>query len=305
MKSSLFPLLLVAFLPLYSPAQAPASSRAKENLKLIWHDEFDRPGAPDPSRWQFEHGFVRNQELQWYQPQNARVIDGVLQITGRRERVANPNYQADSRNWKRNRQWAEYTSSCIESRERFTFHYGRLEVRARIPIAPGAWPAIWTLGNQGGWPACGEVDLMEYYRVPPADVNIHHQAQARRTVPVLLANACWQGEDGRDAWNTGRWPFTRWTAVDPDWASKFHVWRMDWTPDAIRLYLDDELLNDIPTSQAEPTREGGFNPFRNDRPDFGQYILLNLAIGGCGGEVDDTAFPMVYEVDYVRVYQHS
>ena len=120
MKKSLFPLLLVAFLPLYSPAQAPASSRANENLKLIWHDEFDRPGAPDPSRWQFEHGFVRNQELQWYQPQNARVIDGVLQITGRRERVANPNYQADSRNWKRNRRWAEYTSSCIESRERFT-----------------------------------------------------------------------------------------------------------------------------------------------------------------------------------------
>lgn len=146
---------------------------------------------------------------------------------------------------------------------------------------------------------------MEYYRVPPADVNIHHQAQAQRTVPVLLANACWQGADGRDAWNTGRWPFTRWTSADPDWASKFHTWRMDWTPEAIRLYLDDELLNDIPTSQAEPTREGGFNPFRNDRPGFGQYILLNLAIGGCGGEVDDTAFPMVYEVDYVRVYQHS
>ena len=178
-------------------------------------------------------------------------------------------------------------------------------MRARIPVAQGAWPAIWTLGNQTGWPSCGEVDLMEFCRVPPTDVNIHHQAEARRTQPVLLANACWQGADGRDAWNTGRWPFTRWTAADPEWASKFHIWRMDWTPEAIRLYLDDELLNDIPTSQAEPTRPGGFNPFRNDRPGFGQYILLNLAIGACGGEVDDTAFPMVYEVDYVRVYQHS
>lgn len=305
MKKALFPLLLVAFLPLFVYAQALAGPRTYEGMKLVWHDEFDQPGAPDPDRWQFEHGFVRNQELQWYQPQNARVCGGVLQITGRRERVKNPAYQPDSRNWKRNREYAEYTSSCLESRQRFEFHYGRLEVRARIPIAPGAWPAIWTLGNQGGWPACGEVDLMEYYRVPPADVNIHHQAQAQRTVPVLLANACWQGADGRDAWNTGRWPFTRWTSADPDWASKFHTWRMDWTPEAIRLYLDDELLNDIPTSQAEPTREGGFNPFRNDRPGFGQYILLNLAIGGCGGEVDDTAFPMVYEVDYVRVYQHS
>lgn len=305
MKKTLFPLLLVAFLPLSIYAQAPAGPRTYEGMKLVWHDEFDQPGAPNPDHWQFEHGFVRNQELQWYQPQNARISGGVLQITGRRERVKNPAYQPDSRNWKRNREYAEYTSACLESRQRFEFHYGRLEVRARIPIAPGAWPAIWTLGNQGGWPAGGEVDLMEYYRVPPADVNIHHQAQAQRTVPVLLANACWQGADGRDAWNTGRWPFTRWTSADPDWASKFHIWRMDWTPEAIRLYLDDELLNDIPTSQAEPTREGGFNPFRNDRPGFGQYILLNLAIGGCGGEVDDTAFPMVYEVDYVRVYQHS
>lgn len=310
MKTTILTLIIAIGLPLGLFAQIPTPPTDKDNMKLVWHDEFDKPGAPDSTRWHFEHGFVRNRELQWYQPQNARVLNGVLQITGRKERVRNPNYQPDSRNWQRNREWAEYTSACIESRECFTFRYGSLEVRARIPVAPGSWPAIWTLGNQGGWPTCGEVDLMEFYRVPPADANIHHQAEARRTVPVILANACWRGEDGRDAWNTRRIPFTHFTDLDAAWAAKFHTWRMDWTPDNIRLYLDDELLNDIPTSQAEPaTAEHGnnrhepFNPFRNQRPDFGQYILLNLAIGACGGDVDDNAFPLIYEIDYVRVYQ--
>ena len=123
-------------------------------------------------------------------------------------------------------------------------------------------------------------------------------------MPIILANACWQGADGRDAWDTQRVPFTHFTDRDPDWASKFHVWRMDWTPESIRLYLDDELLNEIEATQAAPARPGNFNPFSTDRPGFGHYILLNLAIGSSGGEVDDTAFPLIYEVDYVRVYQN-
>lgn len=305
MKKHFFLLLCACLVALNGSSQGTTDIPQYEGMKLVWHDEFNGTGVPDSTRWTFEHGFVRNRELQWYQPQNARVIGGVLQIVGRHEQVMNPNYKQVSSNWKKNRATAEYTSACLESRERFTFRYGRLEVSARIPTAPGAWPAIWTLGNQAGWPACGEVDLMEFYRVPPADVNIHHQAEAQRTVPVLLANACWQGPDGRDAWNTGRFPFSRFTDRDPEWAQKFHVWRMDWTPDFIRLYLDNELLNEIPTTQSAPTTERGFNPFCNDRPGFGQYILLNLAIGACGGEPDNSAFPMVYEVDYVRVYQQK
>lgn len=305
MKKTLYTLFTTLLTPLFIYAQAPADVREYEGMKLVWHDEFDQPGAPDSTRWQFEHGFVRNHELQWYQPQNARVTDGVLQITGRRERVRNPRYQAGSRDWRRNQEFAEYTSSCVESRGRFDFLYGRLEVRARIPIASGSWPAIWTLGNQGGWPAGGEVDVMEFYRVPPATMGIHHdQASRQRTMPIILANACWQGADGRDAWDTQRVPFTHFTDRDPDWASKFHVWRMDWTPESIRLYLDDELLNEIEATQAAPARPGNFNPFSTDRPGFGHYILLNLAIGSSGGEVDDTAFPLIYEVDYVRVYQN-
>ena len=277
-----------------------------ELTELVWADEFDYTGVPDTSKWQYEYGFVRNEELQWYQPENAFVIDGVLQITARRERVMNTNFKSISKNWRKNRPWAEYTSACLHTRDRFNFRYGRLEVCARIPVSPGAWPAIWTLGNQGGWPAGGEVDVMEFYRVPPASMGIHHTTgQQGRTLPIILANACWQGADGRDAWNTKRIPFSHFTDRDPAWAQKFHTWCMDWSPDTIAIRLDGELLNAIPTSQAAPQRPGNFNPFANDRDGFGHYILLNLAIGSSGGAPDDTAFPMIYEIDYVRVYENK
>lgn len=297
------PLLLLALL-----VSSVMKAQQPDSLKLVWHDEFDYTGAPDSTRWQYEYGFVRNHELQWYQPQNARVIDGVLQIIGRHEQVPNNRYRSGSRDWRRNRETAEYTSACVLTRDRFSFRYGRLEVRARIPIASGAWPAIWTLGNRWGWPACGEIDVMEFYRVPPQTMGIHHATASReRSLPIILANACWQAPEGHDAWNTSRTPLTHFTDNDPDWAQKFHIWRMDWTPDAIRLYLDDELLNDIPTA---PANNGGgdahnINPFANEVPDFGHYILLNLAIGSSGGHPDQTAFPLVYEVDYVRVYQSN
>lgn len=299
-------LFLAALFPVAPSAQEAAPQQPADSLQLVWHDEFDYEGAPDPARWQFEHGFVRNEELQWYQPQNARVADGVLQITGRHERVVNPHFRPNSRNWRQNREVAAFTSSCIMSRDLFSFCYGRLEVRARIPVACGAWPAIWTLGNRWGWPACGEIDVMEFYRVPPAEAGIHHTTASReRSMPIILANACWQDAYGGDAWNTSRTPLTHFTDSNPTWAQEFHVWRMDWTPEAISLYLDDELLNRIPVSQAD--NGGGdhhnANPFRNDVKGFGHYILLNLAIGSSGGTPDLSAFPLVYEVDYVRVYQ--
>ena len=78
--------------------------------------------------------------------------------------MVNPLYDPESRDWRRERPQAEFTSSCVTTRESFAFRYGRLEVRARIPVARGAWPAIWTLGNRWGWPANGEVDVMEFYR---------------------------------------------------------------------------------------------------------------------------------------------
>lgn len=257
--------------------------------ELVWNDEFDIPGTP-ASHWNYEHGFVRNQELQWYQSENAIVEDGCLVITGKVEDVDNPQYDPESDDWRRNREKARYTSSCLTTSDSFAFKYGRLEVRAKIPVASGSWPAIWTLGNKYQWPRNGEVDVMEFYR---------------RDEPIILANACWQGEGWDVEWDESTTPLTHFKEPDPDWAEKFHTWRMDWSPDSINIYLDGELLNDIPLA---PAANGGgenrdVNPFSNDDPDFGHYILLNLALGGNGGTPDEAAFPLRYEVDYVRVYK--
>ena len=124
---------------------------AAMDWKLVWSDEFNTPGAPDPAKWTFERGFVRNRELQWYQPDNARVENGVLVIEGRRERVSNPGFEAGSKDWKKGRQFAEYTSSALETRGLHDWLYGRFEARARIDVSAGMWPAIWFLGH-GPWP---------------------------------------------------------------------------------------------------------------------------------------------------------
>ena len=114
-----------------------------EGMSLVWHDEFDEDG-PLSDAWSYEEGFVRNEELQWYQKDNACVADGVLVIEARRETRPNPHYIPGSSSWRTNRPTAGYTSSCVTTARSFHFRYGRLEVRAKIPVDKGAWPAIWT-----------------------------------------------------------------------------------------------------------------------------------------------------------------
>ena len=266
---------------------AAAAYTDAQDWQLVWSDEFSVDGAPDPATWNFERGFVRNQEAQWYQSDNVYQKDGLLVIEARKQHKDNPTYQPGSRHWAHSRQHIEYTSASITSAGKQEFLYGRLEVRAKIPTAGGAWPAIWTLGRGMEWPSCGEIDLMEYYRI--------------NGVPHILANAAWGNDRRYDAvWNSKKIPFSHFTKADSCWADKFHVWRMDWDADYIRIYLDDELLNDIPLSSTTNGSIGRYeNPFH--RP---QYILLNLAIGGTGGgTIDDSALPMRYEIDYVRIYK--
>ena len=269
---------------------APAATRLLPGgLELVWSDEFDVDGPPDSSAWSHETGFSRNEELQWYQEGNATCRDGLLVITARRESRPNPWFRQGSGDWRRSRERVEYTSACIKTAGKKEFLHGRFEIRARIPTAPGAWPAIWTLGNSMPWPSCGEIDIMEYYRV--------------RGVPRILANTAWGGDArGEARWDTVMIPFHDFTGKDPGWASKFHVWRMDWDEQAIRLYLDDELLNETLLAGTSNGAAGNHaNPFLQPH-----YILLNLSIGGTnGGEPDTGAFPMVYEIDYVRVFREK
>jgi beta-glucanase (GH16 family) len=274
-----------------TPTPRGAAVTEYPGYQLVWHDEFDIDGRPS-SEWNYEHGFVRNEELQWYQSDNATVSDGCLVIEGRRERVKNPNYKKNSPEWRENRRYAEFTSSCLTTSESFSFQFGRMEVRAKLPVATGSWPAIWLLGKDCEWPNNGEIDVMEYY--------------IKYGAPSILANACWGDTKQNVAvWNSSVTPFTHFTDRDKGWADKFHVWRMDWDEHFIRLYLDDELLNAIDLSLTVNRGYNGntSNPFTAEG--MKDYILLNLALGGNGGEPLLKAFPLHYYVDYVRVYQRQ
>ncbi|MCU0455707.1 MAG: glycoside hydrolase family 16 protein [Bacteroidales bacterium] len=148
-------------------------------MNLVWNDEFNIEGVPDTTSWRYEIGFVRNQELQYYQKDNAKITGGRLLIEGRRERVRNLRYNPERNDW-RSVEYAEYTSSSIQTRGFHQWQYGRFEIRARVDTAKGSWPAIWTLGISGGWPAGGEIDIMEFYRA--------------NNVPIILANYAWLSE---------------------------------------------------------------------------------------------------------------
>jgi beta-glucanase (GH16 family) len=263
-------------------AGSSSNSNSSTGLKLVWSDEFNKDGRPDPNNWTYEQGFVRNQELQWYQPDNARCQNGLLIIEGRRERKQNPRYRSDGRDWRQNREYAEYTSSSLTTRRLHSWKFGRFEMRGRIDTRPGLWPAFWTLGVEGRWPGNGEIDIMEYYR------------------GVLLANAAWAAEKRwAPQWDDTRKPLTEFK--DPNWSEKFHVWRMDWDADSIKLYVDDLLLNQVDLKETINKDDEGKNPFHQPH-----YIILNLAIGGTsGGDPSNTKFPAKFEVDYVRIYQNQ
>lgn len=281
-------LLLVLSL-LFAAAQSLSADDGDNSGKwrLVWSDEFDKAGLPDTTAWSYEEGFVRNHEDQWYTSRNAYCKDGCLVIEARTADEPNPMYDAGSKDWRRSRERIGYTSSSLNTAGKKEFRFGRVEVRAKIPGASGAWPAIWLLGSDMEWPSCGEIDMMEYYRIGG--------------VPHILANACWGTDRRYEAkWNSAKVPLSHFTELDSAWLDKFHIWRMDWDEKAIRLYLDDELLNEIPLSTTINGAIGNSsNAFTGS-----MYLLLNLALGGDnGGEIDRAALPMRYFVDYVRVYQ--
>ncbi|HVN82909.1 MAG TPA: glycoside hydrolase family 16 protein [Terriglobia bacterium] len=263
-----------------SKGEVKAGVQVPAGFKLAWADEFDKNGKPDPLNWNYEIGFVRNMELQWYQPENARCENGRLIIEGKREQKLNPHYKPDSKDWKESRQYGDYTSASLTTKGLHAWMYGRFEMRARIDTRAGLWPGFWTLGNKGIWPGCGEIDIMEYYR------------------GMLLANAAWASEKPwTPQWDDIRKPITEFN--DLQWSDKFHVWRMDWDAESIKLYVDDYLMNSVDLTRTFNKNKEGKNPFRQPH-----YIILNLAIGGTsGGDPSHTEFPARYEIDYVRVYE--
>jgi beta-glucanase (GH16 family) len=259
-----------------------APGRHRAGWKLVWHDEFNQATCPDRAKWGFEHGFVRNGELQWYQRQNASCHQGVLAIEARRADKPNPNYRLGSSDWRRNRPSAGYTSASMTSKRSFT--YGRVETFARIDTRQGSWPAFWTLGTAyrhrpTAWPRSGEVDIMEYYR------------------NTVLANVC-KPQPTRCGWSSARQSLA--SLGGQSWANRFHLWTMEWNARKIDLFLDGKLVNHF--AVADAVGAGQRNPYVN-KP---AYLLLSQAIGGAnGGDPTNTKFPIRFQVDYVRVYQRA
>jgi beta-glucanase (GH16 family) len=239
--------------------------------KLAWSDEFDKDGAPDSSNWGYEKGFVRNSELQWYQPDNATVSGGLLTIAAQKQQVLNPNYKAGSTDWKQNRQYAQYTSTSMTTSGKRSFLYGRFEMCAQIDTRQGSWPAFWILGNNLSWPASGEVDIMEYYA----------NGVRSNICKPSGGNCDWSGSVSQTLSSLG----------GTTWSNKFHLWAMEWDSQKINLYLDDKLVYGYTITTTAPYTGNAF------------YILVNLAIGANGGDPSGTTFPINYLVDYVRVYQ--
>ena len=241
------------------------------NYKLVWSDEFDYTGAPDPKKWVYDvggHGWGNN-EMQYYtEGKNVKVENGRMIIEARREDVEN----------------REVTSTRIKTAGKGDWLYGKIEVSAKIPKGLGTWPAIWMLPTgweYGGWPKSGEIDIMEHVGYDE-DVIVtsihsetyHHSIQTEKNASKLLKGAT----DG------------------------FHVYAVEWLPDKIKFFVDGELWF-MYTPSDYSNEPATYKEWPFDKP---FHLIINLAFGGFWGAakgVDMDLFPITYEIDYVRVYQ--
>jgi beta-glucanase (GH16 family) len=242
----------------------------KAGWKLVWADEFNGAGLVDETIWNYEKGFVRNKEAQYYtekRPENVVMRDGNLVITARKE------------DFKENGKESKYTSGSIKTKGKKDFKYGRIEVRAKLPIGQGNWPAIWMMGIEGGWPKCGEIDIMEHVW---AQSNTVH-ATVHWSDPV-------KGKKDR---NGHTMKGSKLQDQKPYLA--FHIYAVEWNEKQMKFFYDDTLYF---TYDMDLAGTGPENPFRKPH-----YLLINLAIGGSwGGKIDDAIFPCEYLIDYVRYY---
>lgn len=240
-------------------------------MKLVFEENFK-----NLDNWNFEEGFIRNRELQYYTNKNVGLKNG-LKIYGKKENIKNDLYDSNSDDWRKNREIAEYTSSSINTKGKFEFQYGIMEVKAKIPTADGSWPAIWLMGSEEEHPYCDEVDVMEYYLYD--------------NVPAILANFMYSN-NGEYNWSTKSVALDYFKNKDIDWENKFHIWKLDWQEDCMKIYIDDELINEL-----------NIGNIKGDKFKKKYYILLNLAIGKRGLKPKNSDMPLIYEIEYVRVYQ--
>ncbi len=226
---------------------------------LIWSDEFNTNGAPDSNKWGYNTGAGGwgNNELQYYtnRPENVILEEGVLKI-----KLIKEEYMG-----------SQYTSARLLSQGKFDFKYGKIEFRAKLPFGGGTWPALWMLGNNigtVGWPACGEIDVME------------HVGNQLNKIYATLHYPDHYGANG-----SGN------TVMISNATSEFHIYSTEWNAQTIKFYVDNQLFYTFNNSASVPFNQNFF-------------IIMNCAMGGnFGGSVDPNITSANFEIDYVRVYQ--
>ena len=274
-------LLLLSAPVIFTHCKKNESAPLQPGYSLVWAEEFDKNGMPDEASWNFENGFVRNEELQWYQKENASVSNGILTIEVRKEDRPTPYYDPNSTYWQERRQKIEYSSASMHTKGKKNWIYGRFEMKAKIPVANGLWPTWWTMGENKDWPAGGEIDIMEYFKGQLITNLAFLSAEGKAEFVPRLFNVDSLGGNA--------------------WASQFHVWRMDWTKESIEFFLDDKPLNKVLLDTLVNKDGSAFNPFRQPH-----FMVLTMAVGGTnGGDPMGTFFPQKLEVDYIRVYQQK
>ena len=243
-------------------------SNQKSNTKgeLVFQDEFNYSGLPEASKWEFEVGGdgFGNNELQFYtkkRTENARVEDGHLIIEAKKEQ------------WEKN----AYTSAKLTTKKTFPFQYGTVEVLAKLPKGKGTWPAIWMLSeNLKEWPDDGEIDIMEH--VGYNEGFVHASVHTKKYNHII-------GTQKTD------------TIVLKDATEKFHVYRADWTPAKIEMFVDGQKYFTYIKTEKE------YEAWPFDQP---FYLILNQAVGGnWGGKegIDEQIYPQKFLIDYVRIYK--
>lgn len=235
---------------------------------LVWSDEFDSGTTPDTTKWTYDLGDGcpnvcgwGNNESQYYTSRidNVSIENGILKIKAKKE-----NYQG-----------YEYTSARLKTQGKFSFKYGKIEIRAKLPEGGGTWPAIWMLGSNittVGWPACGEIDIMEHIGNDLGTIHesIHTPSSYGATVNTKTINVA-------------------------DASTAFHIYAVNWTSDKIEFLIDDKVYYTYNPS----TKNSDTWPFNAN-----QFIILNVAMGGnFGGNIDPNFVQGTMEIDYVRVYQ--
>ncbi len=236
-------------------------------MTLVWGDEFDTPGALDPSKWTYDLGNGSwgwgNNELQNYtnNPENVKVEDGRLFIFARNE--------------------GGYTSARVKSQGLYDFQFGRVDIRAMLPIGQGIWPALWMLGSDittESWPACGEIDIMEM---------VGHQPR------LIHGTVHWGPNNGQHQYYGSTAPALTFPET---FADEFHVFSIEWQENEIKFLMDDVHYHTVTPSNMN----GMAYPF-NDA----FFFIMNVAVGGewPGNPDETTPFPGFMAVDYVRVFQ--